>query len=676
MNIDLLRLHIDSPLVHPGAINFRPSSWPPAADWAPVVDAKGVPQCTYKDSTWPLNVWTRSSLVVSFGDGATTRGAKIDRANANLLRQCAVWFLWGPRGCRAASSFAGKVNMIKPLFAVCSRHGIIASDLRRFDAVIDELATLLSPSSFTGTISILHDLLDAQEELGFTLIDRYGLARLTKLAPTHEQRQTPYIPPRIWSYQLALMRECLEEFAKNSEKVESCFEFCIDAYAKNLEHLRITAGTRNIKEQSPFGNSRYKNRLTYLGAFKLTANRFGICDLLEKWSTPFTGERHERQLHKLSSYLDIVAHAGMAYIITFSLMRIEEAWNLRSDCLLIEKDDTFGDLYLLRGETTKTEQDSDARWPVCKSVALAISVMKKIAALRMKCAQQREEVDVTQEDVENPYLLSYQYEPWSIGKHRSYRTRPTPRDYPQRIFSHRQLLEKNQICIDENDLRIARMMTPGLDEDIFKVGIPWKFGWHQLRRTGAVNMLNSQMVDESSLQLLLKHHSRLMTLYYGRNQARLALSEDTRKLFLNTMYQEMARCLNDLKDARFISPISDARKETIINFIGESDAKSIEKFSQQGKIAARRIRIGFCVNHRVCPYGGWEAITHCLGANVEKGCPDLLMDKNQSARVSLYEENVDKQLKTVHPDSPRHRSLQMEKLAILKFYDIAKAQNI
>jgi hypothetical protein len=80
--------------------------------------------------------------------------------------------------------------------------------------------------------------IDAREHLGFCLLDREGLARLSKLAPTHEARQTPYIPPRIWLYQLSRMRECLEDYAAHRAEIEACFELCIGAYARNFGSLK------------------------------------------------------------------------------------------------------------------------------------------------------------------------------------------------------------------------------------------------------------------------------------------------------------------------------------------------------------------------------------------------------------------------------------------------------
>lgn len=674
MNLNLLGLQLGSPLAFPGAKNFRPPSWPPPPDWAPVVDARGIPQCVYADSSWPLDVWAGSPLKINFGDGAT-KGARIDPANADLLRQCAVWFLWGSRGCRSATTFADKVATIKPLFAVCAKQRVVATDLVRFETVVDQVAAALPPSGFDNAITVLHELLDAREHLGFCLLDREGLARLSKLAPTHEARQTPYIPPRIWLYQLSRMRECLEDYAAHRAEIEACFELCIGAYARNFGSLKQAVSSKREPSAPPFQNKKSWGRFEYLGPFKATAERFGLAELIGKWVCPFTGKKGETQIAKFSQYLDLVSTAGLAYLLNFSLMRVDEAWNLRSECLLVEKDKSFGDIHMLCGETTKTDPDADARWPVSKSASLAIDAMKHIAALRMRCARERDDIGLAPEDVSNPYLISYQYEPWSGGKHKSYRTRPAGRNYQQCLDYYPQLLEPAQMIMSEEDLRIARMMTPSLDEAVFQVGRPWRLSWHQLRRTGAVNMLSSDMVDESSLQLLLKHPSRVMTLYYGRNHSRLALSQETRTLFLKTMYQEIGRDLRKLPSPQFVSPLGPGRKETIVTFIKEADASALDKAARQGKVGARRIRAGFCVNHRPCPYGGIEAIAHCLGADNGKGCPDLVLDTDRESSIHLYEKVIDDQLKTVHPDSPRHRSLQAEKRAIRRFYEVAQAQN-
>ena len=449
----------------------------------------------------------------------------------------------------------------------------------------------------------------------------------------------------------------------------------MEAYAHNAGSLKFALTLRVGEFRVPFRNKKQTGSVTYHGLFKLTADRFGIKELLERWTGPYSGELGEKHINKLSQYLDLVSKAGLAYLLNFSLMRVEEGYSLRSDCLKIEHDEKFGDMPLLVGETTKTNPDSDARWPVSNSVRLAIDAMKHIAALRMLCARERGDLGITVEDMDNPYLVSYQYEPWSRGKHKPYATRPTEGSYRQLLYSYPLLLDSAQITITKEDLRIARMITPTLDQNVFKVGAAWLFGWHQLRRTGAVNMQSSGLVDDSSLQLQLKHHSRAMTLYYGRNHSRLPLNEETRTLYLKTMIQEQARALSAISGPQFVSPLGEARKAAIVNFISGKDAAALIKSITRGEVSARSIRAGFCFNARPCPYGGIESITHCLGGDDGKGCPDLLLDVTKAGDINRYEKAVDAQLAVVHPDSPRCRALQSEKRSIEKYHAHVQAQN-
>lgn len=669
MKLEQLGLQIDSPLVHPSAGNFRPPSWPPPPDWPPILDAKGVAQCVYSDSAWPLDVWAGKPLKISFGDGKG-RGKHIDKPNADLLRECAAWFLYGPRGCRAPASLEDKINRIKPIFVVCAEERIVATDLMRFPKVVDKVARALAPSKFYNAVTILHELLDARDDLGFCLLDKDGLARLATFQPDHEKKQTPYIPPRIWSYQVSRLRECLTDYLVHQEQVEACFQFCLDAYAKNYGSLKQAVNSQSHAGRGPFQTTGKRKGRVYHGSFRHTADRFGVTGSIEQWVGPFTGDRDEKQLGMFSQYLDLVSKAGLAYLLNFSLMRIKEGWNLRSDCLMVEHDEKFGDIYVLRGETTKTEPDDDARWPTSESAKLAIEAMSHIAGLRMLCAKERDGIGLTQDDELNPYLISRQYEPWSRGKSKSFCVRPESWDYAQLTDVFPLLFDARELTITEEDLRIACLITPGLDLGEFKVGEKWRLAWHMLRRTGAVNMLSSGMVDESSLQLLLKHQSRVMTLYYGRNHSRLNLSQETRTLFLKTMYQEFGQKLRNLQSPQFVSPLGPERKAAIVVFIKETEAIALDKAARQGKIGARRIRAGFCVKNRSCPYGGHEAISHCLGGDNGAGCPDLLVDITKEPEIRAYEAVIDDQLKVVHPDSPRHNRLQAEKRAIRNYYDI------
>ena len=91
---------------------------------------------------------------------------------------------------------------------------------------MEQLASLLQPSQNTYTLTLLHDLWERRDDLGFVLLDASALAELAAALPEHETAQTPYIPPRIWLYQVTRLRALLDDFNAHSQQIEDCFMFC------------------------------------------------------------------------------------------------------------------------------------------------------------------------------------------------------------------------------------------------------------------------------------------------------------------------------------------------------------------------------------------------------------------------------------------------------------------
>src|SRR5690606_22165119 len=114
-----------------------------------------------------------------------------------------------------------------------------------------------------------------------------------------------------------------------------------------------------------------------------------------------------------SSYLTLVSNVGMAYILNFSLMRGSEGARLRSNCYDIERDQIGQEVHILKGVTSKTIADNDARWIVSPTTEIAITAMKSVAMLRLKAAKENPYLNLTKEDIENPLLQSFPHEPWS-----------------------------------------------------------------------------------------------------------------------------------------------------------------------------------------------------------------------------------------------------------------------
>jgi hypothetical protein len=200
----------------------------------------------------------------------------------------------------------------------------------------------------------------------------------------------------------------------------------------------------------------------------------------------------------------------------------------------------------------------------------------------------------------------------------------------------------------------------------------WPLAYHQLRRTGAVNMLASGMVSEPSVQHQLKHAARAMSLYYGHNYNRLSLNAETRKFYLTTMYQSIGRELARLVLPEYISPHGESRKEQIVAFISVADAKKLDAAGRRGEISARQIRLGFCMKRRQCEYGGVESIAHCGGGATGTPCNDALYDKNKAQQNTKYKLDLERRLGLAKTGSPRHNALLAELKSLENYYEIIR----
>jgi hypothetical protein len=631
-------LQIDSSLAVPTALNFRPPSWPPPDDFPVCVDAHGSVKARYGDATWDLSPWAGRACSITF-EGRHKTAKMLTPANAALLRRVVAWWIWGPYGVQKASTLDTRVRLIKPLFVICSEAGIAADTLSRFPAVIAAVARHLHPSAPEACLSQLHRLWVAREQLGFELLSEQGLATLAQNLPDgYEHTQTAYIPPRIWSYQLLRLRACLEEYMAHRDQVEACYRFCLGEYAHNAGGLLTSAFFKKGTNWLPFayGEQQYggptgaRTGRRFHGAFRDTAKRFGIDALLDRWVNG------RATIRDLSLYLSLITTAGMAYCLNFSLMRKDEGAQLRSECLRVERDGLGDDIYLLGGVTTKTIEDDQTWWIVPPSATIAIEAMRHVARLRLEAAQHNPRRNITPAQIDNPLLFAATAEPWSGATGGDVRT--GLRNYSVFVDDYPKLFDVEQLRITPEDIAIAHQMTFGLDKKVFAVGNVWPLAWHQLRRTGAVNMLSSGIVSESSLQYQLKHLSRGMTRYYGQNWYKLKaqLSSEATGLFLKEKFRALAQEVASLPMNRnLISPHGEMRKEQLIRPISKKDFGGLEKAAKAGKISFRRTIFGGCVKPGPCSYGGISYFTSCAGSGREKPCEDALFDKSPARKQGV-----------------------------------------
>lgn len=235
-----------------------------------------------------------------------------------------AWRIWGPRGVRTVGNLRNFYDPVRVIVALCSEEGILASDLMRFPAVADKISSRFAPAKYGYAISVLHDLYEARDALGFVLLDRAGISRLAKAAPTHHTVQTPYIPPRIWAYQVMRLREFLDDFFSHQGQLEACFRFVCDAYAQNYGSLSAAYSERSRQTNNPFqdpgktGSTGVISGKAIHGPFEFTERQFGLSELFDRWLGKDNGAR-KIGVVRISRYLSLTSLVGLKYILNFSL---------------------------------------------------------------------------------------------------------------------------------------------------------------------------------------------------------------------------------------------------------------------------------------------------------------------------------------------------------------------
>lgn len=659
--------------------NFAPKVWPPAEDFPVVLDAHGSVISRYGDSIWHLTPWANRVLTINFGDGQCRSNCPvISKENAKIFREVTALWLYGIDGAKTVNGLTLRFDVFRALFVFCTQQKIKVTELMRYPAVFDALPEHIRPSSAKYFMLLLHDLWEQRELLNFVILDPSHMQKLSRSLVTYESGQTPYIPPRIWLYQLNRLTSYLDDFILHQKNIEDCFRFMLNSYATNAGSLSKACSEQLAPAHRPFyissstvnGNSSGR---VYHGQFSATTERFAIREVMSRW----VGEIETLGAKSLSSYFNLGSLIGIAYIANFSLMRIEEIRSLRTNCLSIEHDSEFDqDIYLLHGVTAKTLRDDGAYWITSPSVEKALRVMKCIVNLRMLAARSNSNLVFTIDEINNPYLLLRTYEPWRIRNEINHlmTTRPTVPAYSALVYRYPKLFEIDQLRISEADLQAARLITPSLNPEIFKIGEIWPLGWHQLRRTGAVNMTASGLVSDSSAQYQLKHATRTMTRYYAQGfyYIKLNLNVEARAEYIKTMYEMVANAFKLLQTDRFVSPHGPKRKAQILDPVSENDHASLIRSAKTGTISYRETIFGACVAKFSCPFGGFDNVTYCGGGKENPPCRDGLYDRKKIDTITELQFVISKRIESSQADSPLRESLLEQKRAVENILDVLR----
>lgn len=665
-DLENLFLKIDAPMATPEYLNFHLKTWPPKPNFPVVIDKSGAVISLYNHPHWDISVWGREPRILYFEKGRSdSQLPPIDKVNADLLRRVTAWMIWGYRGARNASTLFSKFHLIRPIFAFCSKHKISLHELNTnphlFNKFIIE-TNVVRRVQFRPLLEVLHSQRDL---IGITLIGTSGLRKLPAARSTkNESKQTAYIPPRIFQYHAQRIREFLVDYQCHQEMIEGLFDFCMEAYKNHniarqkAERLRKWSSSSPFVKRPAYAQDFMKE--AYVGSFRDAAAKYGVEELLMRWCPSRKGTS-VLKVTKFSHYLTMVNFVGMAYILSFSPMRIGEGWELRSNALLKHRDPRFGDIFILRGQSIKSRNNEEI-WVTSPETEIAIDVLASVARLRAKMLTSCENDATTKKSIR---LISEASEPWT--RKRQKKNRGLGYGYPSyRDFTSRnpQFFDQSKLKTTKEDIDIARLITPSLNNSRFKIGKAWPISWHQLRRSLSVNMLASGLVSEASLQFELKHTGRSMALYYGQGYSSMKISKESRTHYLKTLYESLGRQISKLFTDRFVSPHGSDRKSTILSVVGTQDCKKLEIAAKTGKISWRVTLLGGCTRRGPCTYGGIDNIARCAGGDGKAPCIDAIFDREREPQLRELQETISARLNEAIEESPYREALIAQRRAV------------
>ncbi len=588
---------------------FKSIDYPPKSDFVMSINQEGNVISRYGDDTWDF---------ISFGARTKMQFGEFCETNKALFKQLMYYVIYSHLFPGSYNSLLTSYMSFQSIFRACAKYKLNARDVHRFPRVIEEAAKAYakrSPSLLTRSIYWFHAALKNQEHIGFLLLNEKNIVVYKQFDPEYEYGQTPYIPNRIWTMFIQHLDSILYDFEAHQNKLETLYH-----YLAKTTLLNEKRGVSKIVS-SPFSSGKAKYKLSYNGTLEdyLTAN--DMLGLFEKYtkrikSNGFDAGTIRYTVDQFGFLLNNIILTCYLYVLFYSIMRKEEALSLRTNCLHVEYDERLGEFYLLAGETTKTDPDSDDRWIVPKRVKRAIEVAKTLVDWKLQHVQTPQE---TPHLFQNLSVWQLACRTSKVRNIRSFEATIT------RKASYFFNLPQNTITQDDYDEALA--LTPSLiRQDWFKVGNVWHFAWHQLRRTLAVHFAVNK-VSVSSTQLQMKHGTREQQFHYQNNAGRLRLNRISEQEVVNEYYAEMSRNITSVVNGERVLPHAKSPvKDEVVRIVTDGDRKKLLKAQKNGIVGARQNLIGWCMKQGECEFGGFTTITPCTGGDGDNPCSDVVID--------------------------------------------------
>lgn len=639
--------------------SLTPPSNPPPEDWVISYDKDEQPCSTYGDSFW--------NFAAQGYKGYQFDVEGIDKENTKFLKRLVFNLLYLP--ALSGSSHATiehKLASLRVLAGVCSANQVLISDLHRYPHLFPLIAEKTTPSRRDSLVSLIHRLDEdvVKADVGFSIGGSALAAYLRNHVPDHNAVQSAYTPDRINSYLMGRLSEFIDDFNEHLNGLQGAYQKLTEAYKANEAFCPTSrSGNNRTKTINPFDKTSKEGKPFYFeGGFEALASEFGIDQLLNKWLGLVGANGYRASPKRLGSLLTLANYVGLIYLLHYSLQRKEEAAALPLDAWQVETDAKVGEICYLAGETTKTIQDSDARWIVPMQAKRGFDLILKLAEMESAWSSSQR-------------LLISSRAPWIAGKNGD--DLGKMRSFSRILSLYPHLLDEDELRITQEDYQQALQLTPGLSEkDWFEVGKSWHFHYHQSRRTGICRLF-AWGASIGTMQFLAKHKSSLQSLYYGRNHTRLAFSSSLRDEVIAESYNAVYRNLQDLvrHPKNHISPHKkDPAEETLIRVVSETEHKALIKQIKGGEISYRDNLLGGCARQGDCEYGGLESAAKCAGVLDGKICRDLRVSPERLPMLEKRKEKYLKDMEEYDQDSPPYNAAKIELRAIKVFEDVIKSK--
>ncbi len=643
-----LQFKADIPFVTKSSPCFKSLDFPPKHEFVMSIDEKGNTVSQYGDDVWNFETFGNPNPML-FND--------YDEENKAKFKQVMFYVIYSHLFPAKYISLRVWYHVLQPIFRKCTELKIQVKELSRYPKIVESIAQQFafnSPSIFKNSVWYLDQLYKNHQEIGFTILDEKSISLYKTYDPEYELGQTPYIPSSIWTKLIKHLDIVLDDFEIYQSKLESLYKYLVST--------TITNQKNGAKHPSPFDKNRCADKIKYGGTFENYLNDNGLLELFEKYA----GRRGGTVGYETSQFNYIVNNTMVScYLIVlfYSLMRKKEALSLRTDCLKTEVDERLGEFYLITGETTKTDTDSDDRWIVNNRVARAVNIAKTLIDWKLRYIEAPEQA---------PFLFQ-RVDAWTKGV-RSNKVRDFDRcDY---LIEHGyKFFNRDQFIITQQDYDEALALTPTLArENWFKVGNIWQFSFHQFRRTLAVHFALNK-VSPSSTQLQMKHGTREQQFHYQNNAGKLRLNHLAEQEVVNEYYAEMSRNIASVVHGDAVLPHKQSPvKQDVVCFVEEGEMKKLLKAQKNGAVGYRKNLLGGCMKQEACEYGGFDSITHCAGGTGGNMCSDLIIDGSREQEFkddkAFYEEQMDE----VPEDSPRYGALKAEVRGYEKVLELIKTK--